>query len=90
MKLDRELYEKVSKITGTEYKVDYPKEHYDDFGEANVIIRDDYQIESMLEDLILEIHRLEERIDDIIEDRKENYRRIDVASQYNINENDFH
>ena len=55
MKLDSELYERVSKITGTEYEVDYPKEPCDENGESFVWVYDSYQFESMLEDLICEL-----------------------------------
>jgi len=84
MKIDRELYERVKNITGTDYGVDYPKERYEGDGESNVIVYDNYSIESMLEDLILEIDRLEEKIEDREEDIRDNYKRIDPASQYRV------
>ena len=89
MKIDRELYEKVSKLTGTQYEVDYLKEPCTEDGESFVIVYDNYQLESMLRDLICEIDRLEERIEDLKEDRDTNWKRIDIASQVRISDSDF-
>lgn len=76
MKLDKELYEKVSNLTRTDYEGLYPK----DPDEEYVIVFDD-KIEAMLENLICKIDDLEEKIEDIIEDRDTNYRRIPVKEQ---------
>lgn len=81
MKLDRELYEKISSITLTEYDVDYPKEPLDTFGEAYVWIYNTDSISAMLEDLLVEIGRLEEKIEDIIQDREDNYKRMTIKEQ---------
>ena len=89
MKLDRELFEKVSNITGTEYEVDYLKEPCTEDGEAFVIVYDNYQLESMLSDLICEIDRLEERIEDMKQDIEDNYKRKTVAEQVGISDSDF-
>lgn len=89
MKIDRELFEKVSNLTGTEYEVDYPKEPDNEFGERFVWVYDNEQIENMLQDLILEIDSLEERIEDLKEDRDTNWKRVDIASQVRIGDSDF-
>ena len=89
MKLDRELFEKVSSITGTEYEVDYPKEPDNEFGESFVWVYDNEQIENMLQDLICEIGRLEERIEDMKQDIEDNYKRKTVAEQVGISDSDF-
>ena len=89
MKIDRELYERVSKLTGTEYEVDYSKERYNEDGESFVVVYDNYQIESMLSNLICEIDRLEERIEDIKQDIEDNYKRKTVAEQVGISDSDF-
>ena len=90
MKLDRELYERVKSITMTDYEVDYPKEPDNEFGEIFVWVYDNEQIENMLQDLIIEIDRLEEKIEDIEKDIEDNYKPIDPASQYGINDKWFH
>lgn len=89
MKLDRELYEKIEKITLTDYEVDYPKEPNEEDGESFVWVYDSYQFESMLKDLICEIDKLEERIEDIEQDREDNYRPIPVGEQVRISDSDF-
>lgn len=81
MKLDRELYEKISNITLTEYDVVYPKEPLDSFGEANVWIYNTDSISAMLEDLLVEIGRLEEKVEDILQDREDNYKRMTIEEQ---------
>lgn len=54
---------------------------------------DYYTIEDLLgiiDELVFEIHRLEEKIEDREQDIEDNYRRIDVAEQYDISDNMFH
>ena len=89
MKIDRELYERVSKLTMTDYEVDYPKEPNNEFGESFVWVYDNEQIENMLQDLIIEIDRLEEKIEDIEKDREDNYEPIPVGEQVGISDSDF-
>ena len=89
MKIDRELFEKVSNITGTAYEVDYPKEPDNESGERFVWVYDNEQIENMLQDLIVEIDRLEEHIEDMKQDIEDNYKPKTVAEQVRISDSDF-
>ena len=75
MEIDRELYEKIEKITLTDYMPIYQKEE-----DAPVIITRP-KMESILENLILEISSRDEKIEDIIKDRDDNYERIPVEKQ---------
>ena len=84
MKLDKELYEKISKLTGTDYEALYTKNPDDEF----IFIFND-SIENMLQDLLSEIDRLEEKIEDMDQDIEDNYRPIPVAEQVGISDKDF-
>lgn len=44
---------------------------------------------SMIEDLLIELDRAEEKYNDLEEQLRENYRPIPVAEQYGISERDF-
>lgn len=44
---------------------------------------------NMCEILYYENHRLEEKIEDMEQDIEDNYKRIDVADQYDVDDNDF-
>ena len=44
---------------------------------------------SVIEDLLYEIDRLEEKYDDLKSDMESNYRAIPVAEQYGISEREF-
>lgn len=83
MEIDRELYESISKITGWNYEPIYQKEE-----DAPVIITRP-KMENILEDLLIEIHDREEKIEDIIKDREDNYRPIPVEEQLGISASDF-
>lgn len=61
--IDNDLMEKVSDITGTDYS------DIDDSVEL---------AESIIEDLIGEIEHLEEKIENIIQDRNDNYEQIPI------------
>lgn len=76
IKIDQNLYEKIQKITITDY-------------EAEGEFIPSKNIEPMLEDLLMEIDRLEEKIEDIKKDVEENYRRIPVSVQVGISDKDF-
>lgn len=84
MEISRELYERVSKATGWNYEPIYQKD-----AEAPVIATR-IKIEGMLEDLLLEITERDEKIEDIIKDREDNYKPIDKASQCGVSDKWFH
>lgn len=44
---------------------------------------------SVMEDLVGEIDRLKEKIEDVEQDKEENYKRISISSQVGINNSDF-
>lgn len=44
---------------------------------------------SVMEDLVGEIDRLKEKIEDIEQDKEENYKRVSISSQVGINNSDF-
>ena len=67
------LYKKIQDITGTDYDrigKDIPVE----------------SIESIIEDLIYEIHNRDEKIEDIKNDIQDNYKKISVSSQVGVSE----
>lgn len=75
MKIDMDLYFEIEKRTYTEYNfISMDKER------KEVLISPD-NIEPMLEDLLNEIYRLEEQIEDMKQDVEENYKRISVEEQ---------
>lgn len=74
MKIDMELYFKIVKKTYTEYALIMNK------GKKEVIIGHE-NVEPMLEDLLNEIYRLEEQIQDIKQDVEDNYKRICIEEQ---------
>lgn len=76
IKINQDLYKKIQKITITDYEA-----------EGDFIPSD--SIEPMLEDLLIEIDRLEEKIEDMKRDIEDNYRPIPVAEQYGISDRDF-
>lgn len=75
MKIETNLLLKVEEKTMTEYK------HYR-LGNDELSLIDGNEIESMLEDLLTEIGRLEEEIEDMKQDIQDNYTRIPVENQY--------
>lgn len=88
MKIDKDLYEKVQKITLTDYKAHYTKDPDDDF----VWIYDENIIDEMLDDLLREIDYQKEKIEDIEQDRDDNYvpRYKDKYEEYGMSEKDFY
>ena len=88
MKIDKELYERVKKVTMTDFEAQYTKDPDDDF----VWILNDYTIDSMLEELLMEIDRIEEEYEDYKEYVSENYKQIPKSyyEEYGISEKDFH
>lgn len=76
--MKEELYNKITKITGTEYK------------ENGVL--DFYGLSQIIEDLVEMYNHKEEELEDFIRDREENYKLIDFDpySEYGVSESDFH
>ena len=83
MEISRELYERVSKATGWNYEPIYQKD-----AEAPVILTR-IKIEGMLEDLLLEITERDEKIEDIIKDREDNYKPILIEEQVDFSYKDY-
>lgn len=86
MRVDESNYEtleKASKITVTDYDIKwFDAENIDGYIDNDSII-------SMIEDLICEVGRLEERIDDLEQDIEDNYKPIPIAEQLGISDKDF-
>lgn len=73
---DCELIEKVIEITGIDYE----------------LLGDFIPVESLLhaiEDLYCEVESQKEKLEDLENDLKENYRPIPVSEQYGISDRDF-
>lgn len=85
MKIDKELYERVKKVTMTDFEAQYTKDTDDDY----VWILNDYTIDSMLEELLMEIDRIEEEYEDFKQNVEDNYRRIPISEQVGISDKDF-
>lgn len=82
MKIKKELYDRISNTTLTDYEGKILDDEY--------YFIDEYGIESMFEDLFCEINDLEEKIEDIKQDIRDNYRPISPYEMYGVNERDFH
>lgn len=83
MELDLKLYEKISDITGTDYEVAKHNNNY--------ILAYPY-IEMMLKDLVCAYEVLEEKLEDLKQDVKENYepKKFNPWEEYGLNPNDYH
>lgn len=78
-----DILEKASKITLTDYEIKwFDAENINGYIETDNLI-------SIIEDLIYEIDRLEEKIEDIKQDIRDNYRPIPYAEQVGISDRDF-
>lgn len=75
MKLETNLILNVEEKTQMEYNA-YK------LGDDELRLVDAGEVEAMLEDLIHEINRLEEKIEDMEQDIRDNYTRIPVENQY--------
>lgn len=86
MKVDEstfETLERVSKITFTDYEIKwFDAENIDGYISSDSLF-------SMVEDLIYEIDRLQEEIEDMEQDIHDNYRPIPMAEQVGISDKDF-
>lgn len=76
LKIDEDLYKKISDITCTDY------EKIGDFMPADSIV-------PMLEDLLVEIDHQKEKYEDLERNLSDNYRPIPVSEQVGYNEKDF-
>ncbi|MBP3920802.1 MAG: hypothetical protein J6D28_04480 [Bacilli bacterium] len=76
LKIDEDLYKKISNITCTDY------EKKGDFMPADSII-------PMLEDLLVEIDHQKEKYEDLERDLEDNHRPISVSEQVGISDKDF-
>jgi septation ring formation regulator EzrA len=82
MKFSKELYDRISNATSTDYGAKKIDDEYYYF--------DEYAIESMFEDLFCEIDSLEEKIEDMEDNIRDNYRPISPYEMYGVSERDFH
>ena len=82
MKFNKEIYERISNATSTDYGAKTLDEEY--------VYLDEYGIESMFEDMFCEINDLEEKIEDMEDNIRDNYRPISPYEMYGVNEKDFH
>jgi len=82
MKISKDLYMRISGITGVDYTgvIVTPEEFY---LENETII-------AMIEDLFCEIDSLEEKIEDMEQDIRDNYKPISPYEMYGMSERDFH
>lgn len=78
IKLNEDLYKKIKGITCTEY-------------DATGDFIPSESIEPMLEDLICEIERLEEKYEDLERELNENYelKNVNLYVEYGVSERDF-
>lgn len=78
VKFDKELIDEVEEITDVDYE-----------RKENMLLADN--VISIIKDLIYEIHKRDEKIQDIEEEIKEKYelKNIDPYAEYGISERDF-
>lgn len=82
MKISKELYMRISNLTNTDYE--------------GIVLSDDLfyvdpeVIESMFQDMFCEIDSLEEKIEDMEQDIRDNYKPISPYEMYGVSERDFH
>lgn len=74
---------RASEITGEDYDIKwFDAENFDGYIDTDELI-------SIIDDLIYEVGRLEERLEDLEEDIRDNYKRIPISEQVGINDDDF-
>ena len=76
LKIDEDLYKKITKLTTTDY------EKYGDFVPVENIL-------PMIQDLVSEVDKLQEKYDDFEQQVKDNYKPISYAEQVGYSERDF-
>lgn len=82
MKISKELYKRISNLTNTDY-------------EGIVLSEDLFYVDpevvvAMFEDMFCEIDSLEEKIEDMEQDIRDNYKPISPYEMYGVSERDFH
>lgn len=78
-----DIIEKASKITLTDYDIKwFDAENINGYIETESLI-------SIIDDLIYEFDNLQEKIEDMEQDIRDNYRPIPVAEQYGVSDKDF-
>lgn len=87
MKIYKDLYERTKEKTLTDFGADYKKDPDDEY----VYVYNEDIINSMLEELLMEIDRLEEEYEDYKENVSENYKQIPKSyyELYGVSEKDF-
>ena len=80
LEIDADDYEKIRKITFTDYDVIYV--------DKNVLLKEN-NYKSMTENLIVAYERLNEEFEDYKRNVAENYRQIPIAEQIGIGDEDF-
>lgn len=83
MNIDLNTYLRVQELTCTQYG------NLAVFKDKEQALIDNDTVESMIEDLICEIDRLKEQIEDMEQDIKDNYKKVPVAEQVGIRDSDF-
>lgn len=83
MELDLKLYEKICDITGTDYELAK--------GNGNYVLAY-HDVDVMLRDLVCAYGVLEEKLEDLKQDVKENYepKKFNPWEEYGLNPNDYH
>lgn len=78
-----ETLKRASEITLTDYNIRwFDAENIEGYIDGEDLL-------SIIDDLIYEVDRLEEQIEDIKEDIRDNYKPISYAEQVGINDSDF-
>ena len=85
MKIYKDLYERIKKITLTDYEAQYTKDPDDDY----VWILSESVMNDILDNLVYELDHQIEMYEDLKQDREDNYRRIPVSEQVGISDKDF-
>lgn len=78
LKIDEELYKKISDITNTDYEI-----------EGEYLPVDADSIISIFEDLLAEIERKEDELEELKRDMEDNYKPISVSEQVDIDDSYF-
>lgn len=82
MIISKDLYMRISDLTSTDYE--------------GLVLNDDLfyveskSVESMFQDMFCEIDSLEEKIEDMEDNIRDNYRPISPYEMYGVSERDFH
>ena len=85
MKITEETYDvffKAENILGTSYMNCYDDDNMKAYIDTDEIV-------TLIEDLLSEIDRLNEKIEDMEEDIRDNYRPISLSEQYDVSDCDF-